>query len=50
MDFRGVDTGAVIVTNGAKDVMLLPKKHYFQKTTLMAMPVSAAVTEELKRA
>ena len=29
--FRGVDTGAVIVTNGAKDVMLFAEKALFSK-------------------
>lgn len=48
--FRGVDTGAVIVTNGAKDVMLFAEKStIFEETALMAIPVSAAVTEELKK-
>jgi sugar/nucleoside kinase (ribokinase family) len=48
--FRETGTGAVIVTNGAKDVMLYAgKTSIFDETELMEMPVSAAVTEELKK-
>lgn len=48
--FREAGTGAVIVTNGAKDVMLYAgKDSIFDETELMKMPVSAAVTEELKK-
>jgi sugar/nucleoside kinase (ribokinase family) len=48
--FRTAGTGAVIVTNGAKDVMLYAgKDSIFDETELMGMPVSAAVTEELKK-
>ena len=48
--FREAGTGAVIVTNGAKDVILYAgKDSIFDETELMEMPVSAAVTEELKK-
>lgn len=48
--FREAGTGAVIVTNGAKDVILYAgKDSIFDETELMKMPVSAAVTEELKK-
>jgi len=48
--FREAGTGAVIVTNGAKDVMLYAgKDSIFGETGLIEMPVSAAVSEELKK-
>ena len=47
--FREKGTGAVIVTNGAKNVSLWADSPFFGKVEEQTMPVSAAVGEALKQ-
>lgn len=48
--FRTNGTGAVVVTNGAKNVILFANRNsLFSETGLTEMPVSAAVTAELNK-
>jgi sugar/nucleoside kinase (ribokinase family) len=48
--FHKLGTGAVMVTNGAKNItMFAGKNSIFRETELAEMPVSAAITEELNK-
>jgi sugar/nucleoside kinase (ribokinase family) len=48
--FRNLGTGAVMVTNGAKNITLFAAKNsIFRETELTEMPVSEAISEELNK-
>lgn len=47
--FRSQGTGAVIVTSGAKNVNLFSNGNLFQKLEDTVMPISEAVSQELKK-
>jgi sugar/nucleoside kinase (ribokinase family) len=47
--FREQHTGAVVITNGVRDIHLYASENRFAETALTTMPVSEAVTTELKK-
>jgi sugar/nucleoside kinase (ribokinase family) len=47
--FKEQGAGAVVITNGARDISLYSSGKCFAETALTTMPVSEAVTQELKK-
>ncbi len=48
--FQNLGTGAVMVTNGTKNIALCAgKNNFFSETKLTEMPVSATISKELKK-